>query len=157
MEKKSKSIYQVRIVVDANIVFSAILNTNSKLGNLLINSQKKFQFIAPDFLRIEIQKHHHRLVKISKLSLDEIRETEFLLYKHIAFISEEQIKPAIWQEAEKLVSNVDPKDVPYIAFCKHFKCKLWSGDKALMRGLKAKGFKQIVSTEELLLSRKKKF
>lgn len=46
----------MKIIVDANIVFSGILNTNSKIGDLLINSEKYFDFIAPDFLRIENQK-----------------------------------------------------------------------------------------------------
>lgn len=29
----------MRIIVDANIVFSAILNTNSKIADLLLNSK----------------------------------------------------------------------------------------------------------------------
>ena len=48
----------MRIIVDANIVFSAILNTNGKIGDLLINSGKYVEFIAPDFLRVEIKKHY---------------------------------------------------------------------------------------------------
>ena len=44
----------MKIIVDANIVFSGILNTNGKIGDLLINSKKQFEFIAPDFLRTEI-------------------------------------------------------------------------------------------------------
>jgi predicted nucleic acid-binding protein len=40
----------MKIVVDANIIFSGILNSNGKIGDLLINSDKMFSFIAPDFL-----------------------------------------------------------------------------------------------------------
>lgn len=58
----------MRIIVDANIVFSAILNTNGKIGDLLINSGKYVEFIAPDFLRVEIKNHYTRLVKISGLT-----------------------------------------------------------------------------------------
>lgn len=47
----------MRIIVDANIVFSAILNTNGKIGDILINGGKRFEFIAPDFLRYEIKSH----------------------------------------------------------------------------------------------------
>lgn len=36
--------YQVKIIVDANIVFSGILNSNGKIGDLLINSRKYFEF-----------------------------------------------------------------------------------------------------------------
>lgn len=60
----------MKIVVDANIVFSGILNSNGKIGDLLINSGKVFSFIAPDFLRTEIYNHHNKLVKMSNLTLD---------------------------------------------------------------------------------------
>jgi len=63
----------VKIIVDANIVFSGILNTKGKIGDLLINSENHFEFISPDFLRVEIYKHHKKLSKISGLSLNEVR------------------------------------------------------------------------------------
>ena len=44
----------MRVIVDANIVFSGILNSKGKIGDLLINSRKHLEFIAPDFLREEI-------------------------------------------------------------------------------------------------------
>jgi predicted nucleic acid-binding protein len=106
----------VKLIVDANMVFSAILNTNGKVGDLLINSQKYFDFIAPDFLRVEIKKHYQRLCKISGLSIDQVKEAEFQIYKDITFISEEQIKISTWAIAEKLVADVDPNDVHYIAY-----------------------------------------
>ena len=49
----------MRLIVDANIVFSGILNTKSKIGHILINEKNHFQFIAPDFLRIEIRNHYY--------------------------------------------------------------------------------------------------
>ncbi len=82
----------MRFIVDANIVFSGILNTNGKIGDLLINSKLYFDFIAPDFLRSEIRNHYPRLIKISGLTIQQVQEAEFQLYKDIIFISEEQIK-----------------------------------------------------------------
>ncbi len=139
----------MKIIVDANIVFSGILNTDGKIGDLLINSKKHFDFIAPDFLRTEIQKHYQRLSKISKLSLDQVREAEFQICKDIIFISQEQLKVSTWISAQKLVADIDLKDVPYIAFSKHFRCKIWSGDKTLMKGLAKKGFHNFIDTNEL--------
>ena len=130
----------MRFIVDANMVFSGILNTNSKIGDLLINSKQYFTFIAPDFLRSEIRSHYPRLVKISGLPIEQIQEAEFQLYKDILFISEEQIKISHWIAADKLVADVDPKDTHYIAYSKQFRCKIWSGDKKLIKGLAAKGF-----------------
>jgi predicted nucleic acid-binding protein len=115
----------VKFIVDANMVFSGILNTNGKIGDLLINSKHSFTFIAPDFLRSEIHSHYSRLVKISGLAIEHIREAEFQLYKDIIFISEEQIKISHWLAADALISDIDPKDRHYIAYSKHFRCKIW--------------------------------
>jgi len=139
----------VRIIVDANIVFSGILNSNGKIGDLLINSKKQFEFIAPDFLRSEIHKHYNKLRKISGMTIEQIREAEFQICKDIKFISEEQIKKSIWIAANKLVMDIDQNDTPYIAFSKHFRCKIWSGDKKLMKGLIKKGFNNIITTDEI--------
>ena len=139
----------MKFIVDANIIFSGILNTKGKIGDLLINSQKHFDFIAPDFLRTEIKKHYQRLCKISGLTMDQVKEAEFQVYQDITFISEEQIKTSNWESAEKLVSDVDPKDTHYIAFSKQFKCKIWSGDKALIKGLAKKNFTRFITTDEL--------
>lgn len=75
------------LIVDANIVFSGIVNTNGNIGDLLINSDQYFTFIAPDFLRIEIRSHYPRLMKVSKMTLEQIQEAEFQIYKGIVFIS----------------------------------------------------------------------
>ena len=111
------------VIVDANIVFSAILNTNGKIGDILINSIGIIDFIAPDFLRSEIRKHQIRLAKISKLSVDKILESEFLVCRDIKFFSEEQVKSDNWKTAYQLVQDVDEKDVHYVAFSKQFNCK----------------------------------
>ena len=146
----------MKIVVDANIIFSGILKSNGKIGDLLINSDKFFSFIAPDFLRTEIYNHLDKLIKISKLTLEQILEAEYQIYKSITFISEEQISMESWQFAENLVSDIDFKDIVYIAYAKQFKCKLWTGDKKLINGLNKKKYNNIFTTESLFLTRNEK-
>lgn len=146
----------MRFIVDANIVFSGILNTNGKIGDLLINSKQYFTFIAPDFLRSEIREHYPKLMKISGLTIEQIQEAEFQIYKDIVFISEEQIKISYWMAAETLVEDIDPKDTHYIAYSKQFRRKIWSGDKALIKGLEKKGFTNFITTEELYQFREQK-
>ena len=139
----------MRFIVDANMVFSGILNTNGRIGDLLINSKQYFTFIAPDFLRSEIRNHYPKLVKISGLTIEQVQEAEFQLYKDIIFISEEQIKISHWIAADALVADVDPKDTHYVAYSKQFRCKIWSGDKKLIKGLAKKGFTNFITTDEL--------
>ena len=138
------------------MVFSGILNTYGKIGDLFINSEAYFDFIAPDFLRSEIRRHYPRLVKISGLTIKQVQEAEFQLYKDIAFISEEQIRVSHWIAAEALVADIDPKDTHYIAYSKQFRCKIWSGDKTLIKGLAKKGFTNFITTDELYKLREEK-
>ena len=89
------------------------------------------------------------MIKISKLSTEELVESEFQICKDITFISEEQISKANWLAAYDLVKDVDEKDIHYVAFSKQFNRKIWSGDRQLVRGLKKKGFENFILTDEL--------
>jgi predicted nucleic acid-binding protein len=146
----------VKIIVDANIVFSAILNSNGKIGDLLINSKRVFNFIAPEFLRYEIREKYPKLKSISGLHIEQITDAEYLVCKDITFISEEQIHHIFWEEAYELVYDIDVKDLQYVAYAKQFKCRIWSGDKKLVKGLNDKGYFNIISTEELFELKGKK-
>ena len=142
----------MKIVTDANIIFSGILNSNGKIGDLLINSYPFFSFIAPDYLRTEIYNNYDKLLKISKLSLEQLFEAEYQIYKSVTFVSEEQINEESWVFANELVSDIDPKDIVYIAFAQHFDCKLWTGDKKLIHGLAQKNYRNICTTTICIFS-----
>lgn len=146
----------MKIIVDANIVFSGILKSEGKIGDLLINSGEHFKFIAPDFLRFEIHRHLDKLVKISGMSLEQVLEAEYQVCKSIHFISDEQISIENWKTAMELVHDVDVKDISYIAFSKQFKAKVWSGDKELINGLAKKRVTNFISTHNLWNLREEK-
>jgi len=139
----------MKIVVDTNIVFSGILNTNSKIGDILLNSHKCFEFFSPDFLREEIERHKHKLITLSKLSSEQINEAFYFITNSITFISEEQIPSEIWMAAADLVKNIDINDIVFVALADYLDAVLWTGDKKLLKGLTTKGFDQHLSTEEI--------
>ena len=140
----------MKLIIDANIVFSAILNSKSKIADILIKSDSKYQFIAPEFLRHEIKSHYSKISKISKYTFAEIAELEFQICREINFISEDQISQKIWNQAYTIGHKIDEKDIVYIAFSKYFKCKIWTGDKKLINGLKKLGLSNFISTNELI-------
>lgn len=146
----------MRIIVDANIVFSAILNTNSKIADLLLNSEGTFDFLAPQYLQTELRKYHSKISMISKMPLEEIETIEQKVTKPIRFMSEIHIPEEVWIFAEDLTKDIDDKDIPYVAFSLFYNCDIWSGDKILRKGLENKGFKKIISTEELFALREAK-
>jgi putative PIN family toxin of toxin-antitoxin system len=145
----------MKVVVDTNIVFSAILNSQSRIGQILLCSDKTLRFYSPRFLQIEIQNHFQKIKYHTKLPDSEIHELINALFTKIHFISEEIIPRETLLNADKLTTNIDFDDVMFVALTMHLKCKLWTGDKGLINALKSKGFKKFISTGELLEKLKK--
>ncbi len=133
----------MKIIVDTNIVFSAILNSQSWIGQILLHSDKLLVFYSPRFLQTEIHNHFDKIKKITKLPDSEIHELIEILYTKIHFIAEEFISKEALVSADELTKEVDFDDVMFIALAIHLKCKLWTGDKILMNSLKQKGFKKL--------------
>ena len=141
----------MKIIVDTNIVFSAILNSNSRIGKILLNSKEHFQFFTCNYLRTEIQRHRNKLLKLTKLSEDQLSELEDLITQHITFIDERLIPQDLLIKTEIQLKAIDPDDTVFVALTKHLEGKLWTGDLQLYNGLKAKRFKNIIRTSELSL------
>ncbi len=142
------------IIVDTNIVFSAILNTKSVIGELVLNSEGIFEFWSCHYLLEEIDKHWDKLKKISKLEDGLLIESQRLIYKNINFISEAQIPKTHRLEAYNLVKDIDLDDIVFIALNEYQNSILWTGDKVLITGLKSRGYDKVISTNELVKLRK---
>ncbi len=140
----------MKIIVDSNIIFSALLRTQTTYGQILFNSQGIFEFYSAQYMRIEILKHWDKLLKVSKLTDGQLNESYYSLLTKINFINEAIIPQKIWLESEKLLDKIDLDDTDFIALTNYLKGKLWTGDKALHEGLKNKGFKKVLTTNELL-------
>jgi len=139
----------MRIVVDTNIVFSAILNTNNKIAHILLQPKSKLNFYATEQLLAEIKEHKDKIKKISGFSESELDRVIELVTKRIRFINVKLIAKESYQIAESLTQDVDIDDSEFIALTEHLKAKLWSGDKELQKGLKKKNWNKFVTTEEL--------
>ncbi len=149
----SKKHAVVKIIIDTNIIFSALLNTNGTIGDLLFNADGIFEFYSCSYMRHEIKKHWEKLKRISKLSEEELNESRFKVFSKIKFINEELIPEKTWLAAEELVKDIDMDDADFIALTKHLKSYLWTGDKELYNGLKRKSFKRVYNTAELIALR----
>ena len=143
----------MKIILDTNIIFSALLNTNSTIGELIFDSENVFEFYSCDYMRFEIEKHWDKLKKISKLTDKELHESLFRLYTKIHFVNEELISEKTWLKAENLTTDIDIDDTDFVALTYYLKGVLWTGDKELHSGLRNKGFKKVINTQELLKKR----
>jgi predicted nucleic acid-binding protein len=138
-----------KIIVDTNIVFSAILKPSGKIGKILINSKKNFQFYSCNFLRTELLKHRRKLLNLTNLSDDKLEEVELLLTENIIFINEGLLPVETIISTERILKGIDLNDTPFVALTKHLDAKLWTGDKVLIRGLDAKDFIHTLTTTQI--------
>ncbi len=146
----------MKIVVDTNIIFSALLNSNGNIGDLIFNSNKDFEFYSCSYMRYEIQKHWERLKKISKLSQQDLEISYTLVISKLNFINEEIIPAETWLASEQITKGIDIDDTDFVAVTKFLKATLWTGDKILYKGLKKLNFKKVMNTAELLALRTSK-
>ncbi len=146
----------MKIVVDTNIIFSTLLNSNSTFGDLLFNSDKHFEFYSCSYMRYEIQKHWERLKKISKLSDEQLQVSYAEVLSKLKFINEEIIPEETWLASEEITKGIDIDDTDFVALTKFLKATLWTGDKVLYNGLKKMNFKKLLNTTELLALRSTK-
>jgi len=143
----------MKIVVDTNIIFSTLLNSNSNIGDLLFNSDKYFEFYSCTYMRYEIQKHWERLKKISKLPDEQLQVSYIQVLSKLNFINEEIIPVETWLTSEEMTKGIDIDDTDFVALTKFLKATLWTGDKVLYDGLKKLHFNKLLNTTELLALR----
>ena len=139
----------MKIIVDTNIVFSALLNSNSSIGRLLLDSRDKLRFYSCKYLQKEIRRHEDKIRKYSGLNNDDLSELIALVESRIFFLEEELLPSDVVTQAKEWVKDVDFDDFAFVAVAIHLDAWLWTGDKKLIAGLKQKGYKRIVSTADL--------
>lgn len=114
----------MKIVVDTNVVFNAILNTDSQLGDLLLNSTGTFDFYTCHLLREELENHKDNIMVMAGYSESEYAEIAYQVVRPLRFISEELIDFEFWQQAIYFVRDVDMDDVAFAALTEFMNCKL---------------------------------
>jgi len=138
-----------RITVDTNILFSALLNINSRIGQILLMGPRYYDFFAPQYIRIEILEHQEKIKKIAGITDDQFIELNHLILRNIKILNHKLIPPEFYKKAENLCHSIDLDDTAFIAITEYTRSKLWTGDKSLINGLKAKGYDRVISTNEL--------
>jgi len=136
-------------VVDSNIIFSAILNPENKIGQIIINGSKYFTFITVNQLNEEIENHEDKILKISGLSHTDFLSLYGYIKTKIKFVHHLLISDGNYQKAEQLTHDIDSDDLLFVGLSLQYNCKLWSGDKQLINGLRKKGFKLTITTDEI--------
>jgi len=138
-----------KIIIDTNIAFSALLNINSRIGQILINGNRYYDFYSPEYIRFEIIEHKEKIKSIAKLTENKFLEIYELVMRNITILNHTLIPIKIYKKAEDLCRTIDIDDTVFVAVAEFKRCKLWTGDLTLINGLTEKGYKQLIRTEEL--------
>ena len=118
----------MKLVVDANIVFSALLASRGKTCELLFDSN--LDLFSPEFFHTELDKHKDLILKKTDLGQEEFERLLEALSNIIAVIPTTYYGSKI-AHAEKVCP--DPEAVDYFALAIKLGCPLWSNDKILKR------------------------
>lgn len=139
-----------KVIVDSNILFSAILNLDSNIGQILINGSEYYDFYSPKYVRTELLKHKSKIRKITKLSEDEFFETYELILKNVTILNHSILPENDFKKASEYCRDIDIDDTIFVGFSEYLEAKLWTGDKRLIEGLEKKGFKRTITTRKLV-------
>ena len=131
----------MKIVIDSNIIFSAIISPWGKTAELIF--LKDFEFFSARTLEKELLEHKNELLKKSTLSENEFELLREILLNKITFFEEEDLHDYILK-AKEICPDKD--DVAFFAVCLLKNLPLWSNDKKL----KNQTVVQVISIEELV-------
>lgn len=113
---------RIVIVVDANVILSALLG--GKPSSILFDG--RFHFVSTRFTINEVRKYLPRLAK--KLSITP-NKLETLLGKLPVLVYGRTFYKEKLKEAEKMIGNIDKKDIEILALALMLETYLWSQDR----------------------------
>jgi putative PIN family toxin of toxin-antitoxin system len=131
----------MELVIDANILISALVKAKGFTYDLIFN--EKIKLYAPEYLLEEFKEHKDEILTKSKLTNEELELFLSLVSERIEFIPYSDFEKFI-NDATKITP--DPDDTKYFALALKLNCPIWSNDKRLYKQNSVK----IYSTDELI-------
>lgn len=119
----------MKIIIDTNIIFSCLLNSNNEFSKIIFFPNENIDFYSCSFMLDEISKHWDKLKKYSKLDDKLLHAIYLKILSRINFINESFIPSEIWMESERNISNIDINDIDFVALTYYLKGSLWTSDK----------------------------
>lgn len=134
------------VVIDANILISACLKINGRIAELIFSYSSTVSYVIPAFILSEIKENETKICNSNKISNTEFNQNLHVLLRKLLLISDDEIPDDLFKTSFELTKSIDPKDTIYVALAVSLDALFWTGDLKLLRGLKRKGFDQIITT-----------
>ena len=130
----------MKLVVDANILFSALIKEGMTKKILFDLS---YELYSPAFIFEEFKKHQNEILFKTHRTNEEFYKILESLKEIISFVPDEDFTDYI-EGAEKICPDYD--DSAYFALALKLNCPIWSGEKSFKEQSKIKVF----NTKELV-------
>ena len=147
----------MNIVIDSYILMSILIKKSGKTFKQFQALSLKYKFFIHYATIEELSKHRKKLLKASKLTIDEFESFEIEVLLRVKIVQYYEIPIEIQDSSFLLVADIDEDDAAFVAASIYLSAILWSGDKPLYTGLHAKGFTNIfdaIDIDKLLESNK---
>jgi predicted nucleic acid-binding protein len=133
----------MRIVLDSNILFSALIK-DARTRKIILEYNDFFLF--PSYIFIEMEKYKREIMKKSALNNEEFNKLLHLLLEKVMIIPDEVLL-AYKKKAIEIVNDIDPNDVLFVAAALAYPNSIiWSNDKKIKKQVKVK----VLNTQEIL-------
>lgn len=133
-------------VIDTNIVMGFLISGKASYKPLI----RTYNFILPDFGLIEIDKYQHVIFEKTKQERQQMIDFSYFLFSEITVFPNYILDREVLKQAIELTKNVDVKDVAFAAFSMQLNVPLITRDTKLAKGLKKKGYKNVVHLKDFL-------
>ncbi len=128
----------MKLIVDTNRVIAALVKNNLSRIIILFSD---IELVSPEFVLDEIIKYKEEIISKAGIDDEEFNSIFSILFKSIKLISQPEYSNSI-AEASELISDIDKKDVPFIALALAIENDgIWSDDKHLEKQSKIKIWK----------------
>lgn len=133
----------MKIIVDVNAILSALIR-DSTTRKIILNSEFDFYFPEPSLHKI--RKYNNYVLEKSGLTEGEYNKIMATLFKYIQLVPTEEVEKN-WDEAKKIMEQIDPEDVVFIATALSISDSvIWSDDRHFEKQDKVK----VLKTGELV-------
>ena len=131
----------MELIVDANVLFSALIALNNKTAEILFSDE--VTLYAPEYLLSELAEHKEEILEKSGLNEEDLEIFISLICTRIKLIDFMEFKRYI---KEALTITPDEDDSEYLALALKLNCAVWSNDQKLKNQHKIK----VITTSELV-------
>ena len=137
----------MKLVLDANIVFSAMIAKGRKLKSTKIDLlfSGKLEFFAPTLLLLELLNNKEEIKSKSTFSDTDFNNFVEMLKLRVKFIPLKYLSDEL-KEAKEICNEL--KDIAYFALAIKLNCPIWSGEKSF----KEQSRIEVLNTKELIRS-----